>query len=369
MVDPVCPYFGSCGGCSSQQVSYPRQLERKKKMLEDLFGLDDIQVISGEPYGYRNRMDFIFHPRGLGLREKGRWSQIVDIEHCAIADERVNNLLLQIRESFNQVDVFHLKKNVGTFRYAVIRVAVDTSISFVLNDDSPRLRQAIEKIKAFSETTTAENVIITRVPSKTDMSISADYFCVKGVDVLHASFMGKTFAYPIQGFFQNNHAMAERMHRYCHDILRDQDLSKTHLLDLYGGVGTFGILNSSLFKSVTIVESVPESISSANENIKTNKISNTKALLLDAKRISKLDLGSPLYVITDPPRSGMHQRTIQRLRELAPERILYISCNPRRLRSELSSLRDFEIKNAALFDFFPQTSHAEIVVELSRRSK
>lgn len=368
MAEPKCKYFGKCGGCSAQHVDYQLQLENKKKFLSKAIGFDDIEVHSGNEYNYRNRMDFIFNPRGLGMREKGKWYSTVDVNECVIADARINVLVKEIREFFNEIDAFNVKQHTGTFKFAVIRAPKnDSSISFTLNSDSSRLKDAVEKIKAFAKTTKANNVIVSYVPKNTDVSTSEDYFVVKGKDLLEEEYLGKSFCYSVQGFFQNNTEMAEKMHDYVHSLLEKYDTKNSRLLDLYGGVGTFGIINANLFNSVTIVEEFKGSIDAANKNIKKNSVENATAIALDAKQLKKIELPRPLFVITDPPRSGMHPKTIKHLNELEPEVIIYVSCNAKQLGKELKHFDNYKIKSAAIFDLFPHTPHFEAVIELAKQ--
>jgi len=368
-MEPLCPYFGKCGGCSSQHIAYEQQIENKKKQLVSAIKYDDVNVFHGKEFYYRNRMDFIFSPQGLGFRKKDNWKQIVAVEKCVISEESVNSLLAQTRNFFSAVDVFDVKRNTGTFRYAVIRTPKnDSSISFVLNSDSTKLAEAIEKIKQFAETTSAKNILITYVPKNTDHSVSNDFFVVKGSDMLKETFLGKTFNYSVQGFFQNNTEMAEKMQEYVNSLLKSYSTQQAHLLDLYAGVGTFGILSANLFKDVKIVESVKECIDAAEKNIEQNKITNAEAILLDAKQLKKVELNKPLFVITDPPRSGMHPNTIDQLNNLKPEIIIYISCNIQQLSKDLLKFKQYKIKSAAMFDLFPQTPHVEAVVELAKEN-
>ncbi len=371
MSTPLCPYFRKCGGCSAQHIDYSMQLDNKKNVVKHNTEYEDIKVFSGKEYYYRNRMDFIFHPKGIGLREKDKWYSIIDIEQCAIANERINLIMKEIRQFFVEVaeiDAYDLKKQTGTFKQVVIRAPQnDSSISFVLSEKSTRLTEAIDKIKEFSKITTANNVAVTYVLPGSEVSTSINYFIVKGNDFLSETFLGKKFNYSIQGFFQNNSEMAEKMIAYTNNLLKQYNTKDAYLLDVYGGVGTFGIVNSDLFKEATIIESFKGSIDAANKNIELNQIKNTKAFVLDAKQVYKAQLKQPLYVITDPPRSGMEQKAIIRLKELKPEVIIYISCNPKQLGKDLQKFKEFDIKSVAVFDLFPQTPHVEAVVELKRK--
>lgn len=368
MIQPLCPYFGKCGGCTAQHISYETQLENKSNVVMHATGIKDIMIFHDGPFFYRNRMDLIFHAHGLGFREKGNWKSIVDIDKCAISNDKLNNLLKELRAFFEKPDYFDLVKKTGTFKYAVIRTPGDkSSISFVLNEKSMRLKEAIDEIKEFSSRSSAENILITYAKPEEDISTSIAYFLIKGEDNLSETFLGKDFSFNVQGFFQNNSKVAERMLSYSRELLSKYDTKNAYLLDLYGGVGTFGIINSDLFRETTIVEAFKGSIESAQKNILKNK-ANAKAFTLDARQIRRLDLKSPLYVISDPPRSGMEHQAINALKEFRPEVIIYVSCNPGQLKKDLLKFNGYEIKSAAMFDMFPQTTHVEAVIELVRKN-
>jgi tRNA (uracil-5-)-methyltransferase len=362
-----CPYFGRCGGCAFQDIPYLQQVEDKTRILAETLKIKEIEVFTGPAYHYRQRMDFVFHAGGLGLREKGRWYQIVDIENCVIANHSLNQLMSEVRDFFQEVDVFDVRKKVGTFRYAVIRTPpADSSISIVLNQDSPRRQEARELIKEFAARTSAHNVLITYVPPNRDVSISEEYEVIKGSDHLREELLGQTFLYPIQGFFQNNHLLTEKLQLYCQQLLAEEkeNYKKAFLLDLYAGVGTFGLINANLFKKVILVENHPPSLEAARRNIAANHHRNIEPLLHDAKYLKNILLPQPLIVIADPPRSGVHPRALKYLNRIRPQRILYVSCNIRQLRTDLSLLSNFRVNRVALFDFFPHTPHIEAVVEL-----
>ena len=364
-MEPKCQYFGNCGGCALQKISYPEQVEGKRLAVSKAIDFPDVKAFFSEPYNYRNRMDMLFFSGGLGLRRKNDWSAVVDIEQCPIASLEVNQLISEIRSFFRDIDAFDLKRHTGTYRYTVIRATSSTSsVSFVLSDSSSRLKEAVEKIKEFASATTAKNVLITYSPPETDESISADFFVVKGNENLKENLLGCSFQFSAQGFFQNNTAMAAKMQEYCNGLIRSYDTKHAHLLDLYGGVGSFGIVNSPLFKTVTIVEGDKHCIDSAQLNISENKVKNARAVLMDAAQLKKLELGSPLFVVTDPPRSGMNPKTIEELKQLSPEVIIYISCNVEQLGKDVKKFRKYKIKSAAMFDLFPQTRHSEAIVEL-----
>ena len=400
MAIPRCPYFGKCGGCTGQHIDYNVQLENKRVLLwravRDHLKIEDVKAFSGEEYNYRNRMDFAFvnnsedqirqsSAAGLGLREKGKWHSIVDIKRCEISEPALNSLLAEVRDFFSarETDVFNIRESTGTFRYAVIRVTSsgDSSISFVINEDSGKRDDAMDIIKEFAEQTAAKNVLVILMPHETDMSIGEVHKVIKGSDMLQENLLGKAFYYSSQGFFQNNSAMAAEMQKYCNELLKrhaaaekkenwgkngEKEKASTQLLDLYAGVGTFGVINASLFRRVTMVESVPQCIEAMKRNCEENDVKNADAVLLDAAKLSRLapQLTRPLYVMTDPPRSGMSEKTIIALKRLKPKVMIYISCNLLQLAKDIPKFKDYSVRSAALFDLFPQTLHAEGIVEM-----
>jgi 23S rRNA (uracil-5-)-methyltransferase RumA len=372
MVEPLCKYFGQCGGCATQHIDYDTQLDNKKKQLASSVDvtLDRIQIFSDKEYYYRNRMDMMFTPRGIGLRKKGDWRTSIDIDTCVIANEKLNELIKEIRMNFQNMDSFDVRKNQGTYRYVVIRTpgtldSSTSSISFVLNEDSTKTGEAIDKIKHYAKISAAENIVITYVPKETDMSISEEFFIVKGKDMLTETYLDKEFTYSVQGFFQNNTPMAEKMHEYVHALCKKHESNNLTLLDLYAGVGTFGINNCEFFKNLFIIESDKHCISAARINIEKNKIKNAEIIEMDAMQLKKVDLpDKDLLVITDPPRSGMHPKTIDQLNKLRPKVIIYISCNIEQLGKDLPKFKDYELKSTAMFDLFPHTPHVEAIVEL-----
>ncbi len=387
MREPKCKYFGTCGGCATQHLSYEVQLENKKKRLiqeidfTDLpAGRQGIQIFSGEEWNYRNRMDMTFTYEGIGFREKGKWWKLLPVSECVISNIRLNELNKEVCDFFGpDFDAFNVKSHEGTYKYAVIRTPQnDSSVSIVLNKQSPTLDDVIKKVKEFSKKTTANNVLITYCKAKSSQSVGEEFEVVKGSDMLEETICNKKLRYSAQGFFQNNSVMAEKMHEYVHSLLLTHcgpdcgpngGSNYNHLLDLYGGVGAFGIVNADLFHKVTSVESFEGCTVAAKANIELNDVKNMEAICMDAKRLKQVNLPEKdLYVITDPPRSGMSEETIIQLRKLNPEVIIYISCNVEQLGKDLPKFKDYKIKSAAIFDLFPQTNHMESVIELAKKN-
>lgn len=375
MQQPLCPYFGTCGGCSSQDVAYTEQLARKKSfVLEELkknnIAVTDVSVLSADPYGYRNRMDFAFVKEGVGLRKKGRWDDIIQIKHCPISNKKLNMLLAEVTAFAQQeaIDAFDVRTNIGTLKYAVIRTPEHgpSSISFILNTDSPRFEEQIALVKTFAANTTATNVVIGTVNAVTDMSVSDHIIVVKGASTLFETILGKTITYSSQAFFQNNTHMAETMVQHCKEILTHTS-ENTLLIDLYGGAGTFGICLANTFSETHIIDNVQSNINCAQKNIEANKLINARATCADAKILSTY-IGKNATLIIDPPRAGLHKKVITAINALKPKTIIYISCNPAQMAKELPQLINHEAKSVAVFDLFPQTPHIETIAHLELRN-
>lgn len=358
-----------------QHIDYKAQLSNKGKNLscETNFPEDKIQVFSGKEYGYRNRVDFLFHAGGIGLRKKGEAGKIVDIERCEIASEGVNKILGEVRSFFagTPIDAFDAGKKKGTFIQAIIRAtSIDSSIVFTLNNDSARIGQAMDKIKEFAAQTSAGNVAIARKESKDEDYGAEECFAVKGHTLMEEEILGKKFFFPVNGFFQNNREVTIMMHEHVNKIIAGQDTRGASLLDLYGGVGAFGIINSSLFRETKIAEGFEPAVRCAERNILENRATNAKAICLDAKHLKRINFREVnLFTITDPPRSGMDEKTIQCLKEIKPKTIIYVSCNPHQLGKDIKKFGKFELKSITLFDMFPQTPHYEAIAELALKDE
>jgi len=368
MATPLCPYFGVCGGCSLQDVDYSLQVDGKRTKLADTLGLDKVSASVGSEYFYRSRMDFSFYPGGLGFRERGRWDRHFDVERCVISNGGVNKVLAEVREFFRDVDAFDVRAHTGSFRHVVIRApSGGSSVSLILNKESKRLPEAVERIREFALVTSADTVMASYLKPETEASLCDDYMTVKGSQMLSEVYSGREFMFHAQGFFQNNPQVSQMMHEHVSGILGGYETKNAHMLDLYGGVGTFGIINADLFEGVSVVENDVKSIMAAQENIIRNNVANVKAVPYDASKLKSLDFPRPLFVVTDPPRRGMHPKTVERINELKPEAVVYISCNRGNLANDIPKFIGYEVKSAALFDMFPQTPHIEAVVELNRR--
>lgn len=381
MTNPSCPIFGSCGGCSSQHIDYEVQLDNKKQMVFQSLercGIklpETVKVFSDKPYGYRSRMDFIATAQGPGLRHKDAKDQIIPVTNCPIANEGVNNLLKEVAVWWDQkkrdLIPFDTRRQSGCAKYIVIRSSEhipSSTVSFVLNEDSPALQAHIDLFKDYATISTATNVVIATLPKDKDMSLSPEAFAVKGSLTMQEKLHNTIIEFSSQGFFQNNTKMTEKMIAYCRELLEDNCLSTDVLIDLYGGAGTFGLSLRDIFSKTYIVDIESVNIECAKENVKRQKISNLEAVSADASTVGRLAQShNDLVLITDPPRVGMDQKTIQKIKALSPHVLVYVSCNPQQMTKELVRFNEYQLSDLAVCDLFPQTPHVEAVAILKRK--
>jgi 23S rRNA (uracil1939-C5)-methyltransferase len=336
-MQPKCKVFGICNGCQTQHVPYEVQLKNKAATLKRLFGIEPA-VFRSEPYGYRNRIDFLVASGKICMRKR---SGLVEIERCEIADERINRLM----------GMGPVLCSAG-LKSVVVRAGIETSVSFGFKGDFYD-----SLVKEYAATVAAENVMVARLEEDT---VSADCYPVKGSLFLHEEILGKKLYFHSQGFFQNNTSVAGSMVGFVRDALSGLD---GDLIDLYGGVGTFGLCLADRYRSCHIVESDHLGIDGARRNIEVNSVKNAFAHCIPAVRLPDLKLRNPI-VIADPPRSGMDDKTRKALLTMQPQAIAYVSCNPAETAKSIKAFKGYRLEKLALFDMFPQTNHMEAILVL-----
>lgn len=376
-----CKHFGSCGGCSFQNIDYKKQLSEKKSYITWQLITNDIplpkkiETFQGPAYGYRTRMDFVFSLNGPGLRQKEKFDSVIPIRHCSIAAPRLNKLLAEVWGFIDKhkeaLDIFPPGGPTGTIKYVVIRTPVyskNSSITFIVSKNSERLAEQERLLEQFTRQTTAKNVVIGYIHALKDASNSPECQVLKGDIHLSEIFNKRTIQFHTQSFFQNNSVVAEQMVEYTYQRLKKHQPKNKILIDLYGGAGTFGISCADLFKELIISDNSQGNIEQAQENIRLNKLPNARAECSDATAIHTIDQND-LFFIVDPPRAGLHPKVLKKLMQLKPSVIIYVSCNPKQMAAELNTFKEaYEIKSLALFDQFPQTPHIEAIAELNLKA-
>ena len=369
-VKPPCPYFGKCGGCQIMHLDYGEQLVVKRQRvidaLERIGKFTGVEVLdcrpSPQPLGYRNKIQLPTIGSKLGLYARNS-HDLVEIEKCYIHSalgEEVFCHLSRLLKAHNpkELNLRHvlIKSAYYTQQVLVIfvtRGGATTTLRKVARD----LKKACPKVRGVVQN-------INNHPSNT--ILSNDYRILEGEGVLEEKICGLSFKVSPSSFFQVNPLQAEELYRKALDLA--QLTGEETLLDSYCGVGTLSLLFAKKAKRVIGVECNPSAIEDAKENARKNQISNVEFICDDAERyittLSAVDVA-----LLNPPRKGCEVAFLENLAQLAPKRIIYISCNPATLARDLGFLNQhgFRIETVQPFDMFPQTAHVETLVSLSCR--
>lgn len=401
-VKPMCEHFGVCGGCKWQNLPYEEQLRFKQKQVYDqLSRIGKVELPQFNPIlgsvktsEYRNKLEFgcsnkrwltkeqiasgfkYDNMNGIGFHITGAFDKILPIEKCWLMDDLHNKIRNAIRDyAFaNGISFFDLRAQTGLLRDIIIRNSntgqwmVIVQFHYDEPDDEARALALMQHLAdSFPQIT---SLLYVNNQKCNDTIGDQEVLVFKGEDHIIEQMEGLKFKVGPKSFYQTNTEQA--YHLYC--VARDfANLTGNELVyDLYTGTGTIANFVAGKARQVVGIEYVPEAIEDAKVNSQLNGISNTLFYAGDMKDILTEDFiachGRPDVIITDPPRAGMHQDVVNTILNAAPERIVYVSCNPATQARDLSLL-DVSYKVAAVqpVDMFPHTPHVENVVLLERR--
>lgn len=361
-IAPPCPYYGECGGCALQHLSYENQLLLKREHLASLFeGIAEIgAVYPAQPLGYRNRMDFVTAFGKIGLRRAGSFKHVVDIGSCIIQQGAADDAFTRIRARLAGVEDYNYLTHTGYLRYVVMRQGRATGevmANFVVA--SPERRARLDPVIAatFGEVASI-SVILSE--GRADLSFGEILEHAKG-GVIDERLDDLRFAIAPNTFFQSNTEIALEMYRRIRGQVRGR------VLDLYAGIGSITLFIAGACDSVTGVEIVEEAVGAARANAEQNGIATASFVHADAADFLATYAEPCTTLVLDPPRAGMHPAAVKRIAALAPERIVYMSCNPATFRDDLARLEAYRLTSFEAFDMFPQTPHVETLAVLDRR--
>ena len=369
-VEPVCPLFGRCGGCQLMHLKYSQQLVAKRQRvvdaLERIGKFEGIEVADCVPspssLHYRNKIQLpVCENLELGLYARGS-HDLVPIERCFIhcdLGERAFQAIAAI------VKGAQLEK--GFLRYALIKTALHTEQVLVvlvtrgegqesLKTLARQMMEAVPEIKGVVQNVNRRpgNVILGEI-----------YRTLAGHGSIEEEICGLTFKVSPASFFQVNPSQAQQL--YQRAIECAALTGKEKVLDAYCGVGTLSLLMAQSAQEVLGVECVSEAINDAKENAEKNGISNVTFECAKAEEfigtIDALDVA-----LLNPPRKGCAPELLNRLLEVKPKRVIYISCDPATLARDLQILSSggYQLDSVTPFDMFPQTAHVETLVTLTR---
>lgn len=365
-IAPRCRYAGKCGGCAWQQFDYGYQLELKRGLVNDALEAAGIgrRIEAVAPaaslFHYRNRMDYGIGPKGeLGLKEPGRWNAYLDLEECFLLSPEAVEVMRRFREYIRRHELvpWDVYAHTGYVRYLVIREGKNTGermITVVTSEGDLPAPDAL--VASFGDLATTVYHGVN--PDVTDLSTASRLTLLSGERLLHEKVDGKTFAIHPNSFFQTNTAMAETLVGTVRGFLADRPPAA--LLDLYCGVGLFGICLADATTKVVGVEIDPDAIAMAKENAAKNGIANAEFAAAKAESLV-WEKEHPDAVIIDPPRAGLHPKVVKTLLERRPERIVYVSCNYESFAREWAALGTaYELSRVEAIDLFPHSPHVEL---------
>lgn len=400
-LQPFCEHFGICGGCRWQPLPYDMQLKAKQQQVWDQLvrighlEIPDISPIlpSDKTKYYRNKLEFTFSNKrwiynnedpdsltdeerlGLGFHVGKFFDKVLDIKHCSLQPEPSNEIRLYIREYAvtHDLEFYNIRENTGFLRNLIVRNNqvgdVMLTVCFAY-DDQDKIVPMLDAIAAeFPQIKSLHYVI----NEKLNDSIS-DLDCIlyKGEDAIWET-MGKLkFKIGPKSFYQTNSEQAYKLYSVAKEFAA---LTGNEVVyDLYTGTGTIAQFISDKASKVIGIEYVKEAIEDARINAEANGITNCTFFDGDMKDILTADFikehGKPEVMIIDPPRAGMHPDVVKVIMEAAPERIVYVSCNPASQARDLAMMSPmYEITAVQPMDMFPHTMHVENVCALKLKDK
>ena len=398
--EPFCEHFGTCGGCKWQHLPYEEQLNYKHQQVVDSLtrigkiDLGEVSPILGSEKTrfYRNKLEFTFSNKkwlteeqiksdatfdnmnALGFHIPGMFDKVLDVNDCWLQSELSNKIRLAVKAycfEHEGYPFFDLRNQNGFMRTLMIRTAStgDLMVVMVFYYEDVEKREALMShiAEKFPEITSLQYVI----NEKCNDTITDQEICLfAGNDHIVEEMEGLKFKVGAKSFYQTNSEQAYNLYKITRDFaaLTGDEI----VYDLYTGTGTIANFVSHKARKVVGVEYVPEAIEDAKVNSRINNIENTSFYAGDMKDILTADFirenGQPDVIITDPPRAGMHDDVINTILEAAPQRVVYVSCNPATQARDLSLLdAKYVVRKVQPVDMFPHTHHVENVVLLEKK--
>lgn len=397
-VEAQCKHFGVCGGCKWQNLSYEKQLEFKQSEvlnnLKRIGGLTDFEALpilgSPQEYFYRNKMEFSFsnarwltseeilngvdidNKNALGFHIPGMWSKILDLKECFLQETPSNEIRLAVKNyaDAHQLEFFDVKNQEGFLRTLMLRQNSkgEWMVLFQFYKEQKEDRETLFEylLNTFPQIKTLVYAIN---PKPNDSIYDLEVETYYGDGFLIEEMEDLQFKIGPKSFFQTNYQQALALYQ---KTLEFADLKGDEVVyDLYTGTGTIAQFVARKAKQVIGIESVPEAIAAAKEHAKHNGLDNCTFYCGDMKEIftdeflaqhPKADV-----LITDPPRDGMHQKVVEQILKLAPEKIVYVSCNSATQARDLALMKEhYRVEKILPVDMFPQTHHIENIALLKK---
>lgn len=398
-----CPHFGTCGGCSYQNLPYEKQLEVKKiqvlRLLRPMFEkqmllkrkdgdldayIDSIfEGIKPSPAQteYRNKMEFSFGdeykdgPLALGMHKRGSFYDIVSVRDCCIVDGDYRKVLSCVLDYFKQKNssYFHRIRHEGYLRHLLVRKAQKTGEMLIAlvttTQEEQDLMPFVDMLLKLPLDGKITGVLHIKNDSVADVVQSDETVLLYGQDYFYEELLGLRFKISPFSFFQTNTLGAEVLYKTARDFLGDisgKGKQDKTVFDLYSGTGTIAQLLAPVAKNVIGVEIVEEAVEAARQNAELNGLDNCTFIAGDVLKVIDEISVKPDFIVLDPPRDGIHPKALQKIMDYGVERMVYISCKPTSLVRDLEPLLDrgYEMERVVAVDQFPWTANVEVIIKM-----
>ncbi len=406
---PFCQHFGTCGGCKWQQLPYEEQLKMKQQQVKDQLTrigkitLPDFRPILGsvKTQEYRNKLDFgccnkryltneeissglQFQRNAIGFHITGAFDKILPIEKCWLMDHLQNEIRNEIFDYAlnHEMSFFDLRAQTGLLRDVIVRNSNTGEWMVIIQfhyDEEGDEQRAAELLQHVADKFPQITALLYVNNQKCNDTIGdQDVIVFKGNDHIFETMEDLRFKVGPKSFYQTNTEQAYHLYSVVREFafmpVNGQTPNEApQINDLYSVTGTIANIIAAKASKVIGIEYVPEAIEDAKVNSSINGIGNTLFYAGDMKDILTDEFiqqhGRPDVIVTDPPRAGMHPDVVNTILNAAPQRIVYVSCNPATQARDLQLLDvAYTVNEVQPVDMFPHTPHVENVVLLTRRS-
>lgn len=392
--EALCPVARQCGGCTLQHLRYEKQLEYKyekvKNCLKRIGGLDDIEdkmemtLGMENPFYYRNKAQFPVGKRKDGKIitgfYAGRTHSIIETDHCMI-QAKVNDQILPIVKDYmtkNKVEPYDEKNHTGLVRHILTRAGFATGevmVCLVLNGSAKKLPNAGELVEALCKIPGMTSIVVNQNREKTNKILGTKIEILWGKDYIEDYIGNVKYQIGPLSFYQVNPLQTKVLYGKA---LEFADLSGTETVwDLYCGIGTISLFLAQKAKQVYGVEIIPEAIEDARRNAVQNGMDNVEFFVGKAEEIlpqkykeSRGSMSADVIVV-DPPRKGCEESLLATIVQMAPKKVVYVSCDPATLARDLKYLTQngYEVQKVQPVDMFGMSVHVETVCLMSRIDK
>lgn len=380
-VEPDCPYFGRCGGCQLRHMTYAEELEAKRRRVEDALrrigGAElAVDVIHGaeNTLRYRNKVQFPVAQGAIGYYQGGT-HRVVDIDDCLLQPELDTACRAAVKgwmENF-RVPAYDERTGKGLVRHLFLRTnAAGEALCCVAANGRklPREGELVDALRAAAPG--LAGVVLSVNTQKTNVILGREFRTLWGRDWLEEELCGHVFRLSVPSFFQVNREQTQVLYRRA---LEFAALTGTEtVVELYCGIGTISLTLAERAGQVIGVEVVPQAVEDARENARRGGLEDkTRFECGDAAELAaRLEEEGvrPDVVVVDPPRKGLAAEAVQAIARLAPDRVVYVSCDPATLARDVKRLAElgYDPARAEAVDLFPRTAHVETIVLLQREN-